>query len=313
MIKKMKILILLVLFLGINLIASTIQLKEGWNAIGINSEMSLDSIKQQLGDKLLMIQNPQGTKTYNYNLPSTVTQSFDQFEIGVGYWIKVSSDVDLTYTEESLAGQINMNLNAGWNLISPVSELDLDNIKQQLGNKLLMVQNPQGTKTYNYNLPSTVAQSFDRFESGVGYWIKVSENATLTFDVNNILPNQALDGTLHDSSMQIEYNGSQYTVKVLTDQVPPTSTTSNIIIYFNINGDAKQLGVSQVYGVKSKFQIAIYNSNNELVESGSIKEYIGDDYIQMGDIDFSDGSSGGYDIENPPSVPTGDVETPPNP
>jgi hypothetical protein len=75
-----------------------ISLAPNWNAIGTNSNTTLSDIKTQLGNNLLQIQNPDGTKTYDVSAPSYITPSFDKFEVGVGYWIQVTGSDSLEFT-----------------------------------------------------------------------------------------------------------------------------------------------------------------------------------------------------------------------
>ena len=202
-----------------------------------------------------------------------------------------------------------LNLISGWNAIGTNSEMTLQEIKNQLGNDLLMIQNPTGTKTYNSKLPVQVHQSFDKFEDGIAYWIKVKSKTQLTFNLSNILSNIAIDGTLHDSNTTYE----NYIIKVLTNSEPPSSTASNIILYFSINGQDKQLSVNANYPINTKFQIAAYNSEGQLVASSSIKTYQNE---SSGSLKFNDITiSSSSELEIPPTPASGGsgLDTPPTP
>ena len=97
----MKKLLLSALLSSSILYSADISINTGWNAVGTNSNTSLADLKTQLGTNLLEIQNQAGTKTYNSLIPEQVTQSFLNFETGMGYWVKVSNNDTLTVTEIS--------------------------------------------------------------------------------------------------------------------------------------------------------------------------------------------------------------------
>jgi predicted porin len=76
-----------------------ISLNTGWNLIDPLSSMTIDNIKSALGsDNLLVIQGP--TKTYQkayVDAGTSFLNDFEEFEVGKGYWVKVSSSATLTF------------------------------------------------------------------------------------------------------------------------------------------------------------------------------------------------------------------------
>lgn len=281
---------------------ATVPLKQGWNAIGPNAETTLTDLKVQLGSQLLNIQSPDGLKTYAST--STRTPTFSKFDVGIGYWVKVSADTSIVVTEKDFSGDQNISLNTGWNLIDPLNILTLDEVKQQLGTKLLNIQSPDGLKTYAST--STRTPTFTQFEDGVGYWVKLNAAGTLKFTFASLVTNQAVNGTLNSSTGT--YSG--YTVKILTDALVAPSTASSINIYAQINSVdiGTILAINASYPSGTKFKIQVLNGANEVVGSSSefsLTDAIKTDtFYDVGNITVT--TSGGT-IDIPPTVP--DINT----
>jgi hypothetical protein len=157
--------------LGDNAVQQHINLKEGWNLVGINAALTLDELKSKLGSDNILIINGQGGV---YKKGSSRV-SFKRLEQGKGYYIKLASAKGFDYTPVSYANS-TISLVKGWNKINPTSELTLNNIKNQIGNKLLIINAGDGT-LYKANGRS----NFTKFTEPYGYMIKVSADATLQF------------------------------------------------------------------------------------------------------------------------------------
>lgn len=277
---------------------ATVPLKQGWNAIGPNSETTLTDLKVQLGSQLLNIQSPDGLKTYAST--STRTPTFSKFDVGIGYWVKVSANTSIVVTEKDFSGDQNISLSTGWNLIDPLNTLTLTEIKSQLGSKLLNIQSPDGLKTYAST--STRTPTFIQFEDGIGYWIKLSAGGTLKFTFASLVANQAVNGTVEPTTGTF----SGYTLKVLTDASASPSITSNINIYAQINNVdiGTILAINASYPSGTKFKVQVLNSANEVVSSSS--EFTLTDAIKtatfydVGNITVT--TSGGI-VEMPPERP----------
>ena len=299
---------------GMVLYGDTLHLREGWNAIGINAEMTLEEIKAQLGDNLLQIQSPDGDETYNKKLEEILKENykptFAKFNLGIGYWIKVNNDAELIYQSKILSGTHFIDLKGGWNLIAPLKDLSLEEIKAQLGDNLLQIQSPDGDETYNKKLEEILKENykptFAKFNLGIGYWIKVNNDAELKFVFSNILPYIAKNGTLRDSNMTYD----QYVITVLTDANAPTTTGPNIVLYFKINNENKQLGVNANYPIGTKFQIAVYSGDSviaisevkELTEDAKEDNYIiFENNIEIGSTSSSSTSSSSSSTSSTPT------------
>lgn len=284
---------------------ATVPLKQGWNAIGPNAETTLTDLKVQLGSQLLNIQSPDGSKTYAST--STRTPTFSKFDVGIGYWVKVSADTSIVVTEKDFSGDQNIALSLGWNLIDPLNTLTLDEIKQQLGTKLLNIQSPDGSKTYAST--STRTPTFIQFEDGVGYWVKLNAAGTLKFTFASSVINQAVNGLVNSTIGTY----SSYTVKVLTDALTTPSNGSSINIFAQINSVdiGSILAINASYLSGTKFKIQVLNSANEVV--GSSSEFSLTDAIKtatfydVGNITVVDSNG---TIDTPPTVPDINTSTP---
>ena len=78
-----------------------IALGEGWSFVGAMLPLTLEEIKEQLGeDNLLVIQGAGQGSTYKKEYVDNGTSflnSFTAFEVGKGYWVKVASPATLSF------------------------------------------------------------------------------------------------------------------------------------------------------------------------------------------------------------------------
>jgi len=162
----------------------SITLKQGWNLIGLNSDMGLSEIINTIGESNLEV--IQGfSKTYQKKYVDNGTaqlNDFIGFEKGKGYWVKVKQGVDFDYNYVTYSDK-TLTLKGGWNIINPFGELTLSQILTQLGSENVEVI--QGfNKTYQKQYVDNGTSSlndFTLFEGSKGYWVKISSEATLTF------------------------------------------------------------------------------------------------------------------------------------
>ena len=156
----------------------TIVLNRGWNLIGINSEMSLETLRSKLGvNDLLAVQGLD--KVYKN---SSSQNSFIGLEKAQGYWVNMAKSVSLEYEHLNYTEK-NIALKSGWNLVNPFGELTLDEIITQIGeSNLEVIQGFRKTYKKAYRDNGKLAlNDFIKFEENKGYWIKVSTEATLIF------------------------------------------------------------------------------------------------------------------------------------
>jgi hypothetical protein len=157
--------------LGANVAQKHMELKEGWNLIGINANLTLDELKSKLGSDNILIINGQG----GIYRKGSARISFKKFEPGKGYYIKLASAKGLDYTPISYADK-TIPLVAGWNKINPISDLTLETIKNQIGNKIITIRGGDGTI-----FKTSGRSNFTKFTEPYGYMVKVSEATTLQF------------------------------------------------------------------------------------------------------------------------------------
>ena len=117
----LKPLLFVLLFLNY-LVADTINLKQGWNLVGISSQMTLQELKTQVGDDNLLVVSG-GGETYKKGQSPAHLNNFVAFKPESGYWIKVDQNSSLEFTPQTTTSSID--LQAGWNLINPQSFLTL--------------------------------------------------------------------------------------------------------------------------------------------------------------------------------------------
>ena len=298
-----KLIILLLLTLNISF-AENISLKTGWNLIGINVNMSLIELKTQIGENNLeIIQGPNKTYQKQYvDNDKSFLNDFTNFEQGVGYWIKVTTASQITYTPESYTGEQLQTLEAGWNLINPLSTLTFDEITSKLGNdNILVIQG--STKTYQKKYVDenkSFLNDFTTFEEGHGYWVKLLSPATLNYLFE--LTEQAIDNTGELVQYDIVIATKTYTIKVYSNEAPKTTNSeSTIAIHGTINGIStnSQLKLNSSYTSDVKFQVKVFDANGEKVVSSDILAY------NSSDIYF-----GALIIENVPTDPEKDTTAP---
>ena len=148
----------------------SIHLNKGWNLIGIQSDMDLETFKEKIGkNNFLEIRDESG-------------EIVTKLEKGKAYWVKISKDVNFNYLQVESTKK-TIVLKSGWNLINPIGELKLDEILNQVGKSNLEVI--QGfRKTYKKiykDEDKSFLNDFTKFEENKGYWIKVKREATLEF------------------------------------------------------------------------------------------------------------------------------------
>ncbi len=155
---------------------STIVLNEGWNLMGIDADLTLLYLKEQLGDdNIISIQGSDDVyKASNHDS----INNFNKFKQGVGYWIKLKNQKGLTY-DINTNKESTIPLYIGWNQINPTSNLTLNDIIAQLGAGNL--EAIQGDNKIYKKENSIDLNNFEAFKEPYGYWIKVNQASQLKF------------------------------------------------------------------------------------------------------------------------------------
>ena len=162
----------------------TVILKKGWNLVGINSNTTLKELQNKIGlNNLLNITGPKtGYKKSFLDSGDDELNDFKKFEDGEGYWIKVANDKTINLPIYNKP--ITIKLQSGWNLINPTKPLTLAEIIDQIGlDNLLNITGPKtGYKKSFVDSGDSDLNDFTNFVEPEGYWIKVKNDATLTFN-----------------------------------------------------------------------------------------------------------------------------------
>ena len=161
--------------------SQTLSLHQGWNLIGFNVEpndLNVAPIFAPISNSLEQI-NTQ-TQVYNPALPDFLN-TLDVLQNGQGYYMHLNQDVDFTITGKSInLSALQINLHAGWNLISYPSQNPQD-IQTALSSIMpYIIQVNTQTQVFNPALPDFL-NTLTQLEPGKGYWINLNQNCTLTF------------------------------------------------------------------------------------------------------------------------------------
>jgi len=165
----------------------TLTLKKGFGLYGINSSMTLEMLKEKIGEENLLAINS-ATKTYQLayvNQGLGFLNDFTILEPFSAVWIEVAEDVSIDYEEVQYSQTKELSLEAGkWYLINPPKAMSLIEIKEQVGeNNIDTIQGLVKTYQQSYvNQGMGFLNDFTGFEEPNGYWIKLLNNdARLTF------------------------------------------------------------------------------------------------------------------------------------
>jgi hypothetical protein len=204
----MKKIIIASILLCSSLFSATLQLKAGWNLIGLNSN---DAASLLVNNQDILRATGGGLGegaglTYNKNRPDRAEGNFIANQ---GYWILSDKDTTLTFNE-ALTSLNSVTLYTGWNLIrflSPIEAGDLVNYSQILRSTGGGLGAGAGF-TYNKNRP-------DRAEgislSDQGYWVLVDSQFDMQFNVFNYRA-WGVGGSEITSKASLRANGVSYTI-----------------------------------------------------------------------------------------------------
>jgi hypothetical protein len=276
----MKNFILLILILSSTLFADSLTLHSGWNLIGINQNISLQTIKSELGaDNIEVIQGAVRTYKKKYldaNLDKL--NDFTGFEKGKGYWLYLTNKATINYTPIEYTGEEITTLKAGWNIINPLQDLTLKEIIEQIGrDNLLIIQGEEKTYQKSYiDEGNPELNDFVKFEKGKGYWIKLLNSSQIRYKFNSIVDKKALDNTGNISGYTITIQDNNYSVVVYSSKMPDRNISNSTIgIYGLINGidTANNIKLNDSYSNDTTFQVKVFDINSQLVGLSSVVEY----------------------------------------
>jgi len=216
--RKVWILVFIIIELIYADVNRTIELRAGYNAVGFESNITIEYLIDKIGEEnLLVVQGSGSGTTYKKSYLDNGEEflnDFTQTAFGKGYWIHATEDVNFSYEPEMYYGIKKIDLFAGWNFISPIQELNVTIIKEQLGaNNLLVIQGEGSDTTYKKAYEDNgegFLNSFSTFEREKSYWIKVQTSGELIFefDILDVVPPEI---TLHGDNNISLTQGEEYT------------------------------------------------------------------------------------------------------
>jgi len=279
---------------------STIKIVKGWNALSFRGIQTLESLKTKIGANNLLVIQGEGDVSYKKAFVDDKREflnTFTQTETGKGYWIKVDNNKSFNYQAEEYTETKSINLRDGWNFIGAIKELNITDIKAQLGaDNLLVVQGAGQGKTYKKSFVDNGTpelNSFTKFELDQGYWVKLVSPATLSFEFDTpqppkpIIDKEARDNTNRLVQENVTIDGKEYKVKVYTSQIATEEVSkSNITIYGNINGQRVKFYINDNYPSDTKFQVRVFDTDGKEVKSSAILDY-NNLAIEFGDINIT--------------------------
>ena len=157
----------------------TIHLNTGWNLISMyvmQDDMSPASVFESIMSEIVQVKST--SETYDPNLPDFLN-TLKTLTEGYGYWIKVNDQVQLNVSGKPI-DTVSIQLNEGWNLVAYPYQQSQPVVQALEGIDSGLLQLKSTDKTYDPNLPDFL-NTLKNFESGEGYWIKVSKATLLNF------------------------------------------------------------------------------------------------------------------------------------
>jgi hypothetical protein len=163
----------ILLIVSTELVADSLALTAGWNLLGIDQDISLETIKNEVGsDNLEVIQGVKKTYKKKYvDEGLDKLNDFTGFEKGKGYWVRLQTLATINYTGKKYSGEEITPLKSGWNIINPLKNLTLEEILVQLGvENVLVIQGSSKTYQKQYvDEGKSGLNDFIGFETGKGY------------------------------------------------------------------------------------------------------------------------------------------------
>ena len=165
-----------------------ISLKQGWNLISYPYTLDNTSVAD------MMSEITSDYTIWAYNSSTEIWSDYDSnkaphlnnltdIDNTDSFWINISVDENLTVIG-TRPESITINLNPGWNLISyPLdTQKPINTALSQIAGKYTILWKYDGSTGWDlYNPIDLSASTMDNFIPESGYWINMTESATLTF------------------------------------------------------------------------------------------------------------------------------------
>lgn len=136
------------------------------------------------------------------------------------------------YLDVTISPNSTVNFKKGWNFVSlnvTPSDLTISNVFADLliDNKLVRIIGDDKNFDPNFSGPLSVLNSMDTFIPGKGYWVKVTNNATLIFDVANLV-SELMPFNLESGWNNVGYILPQQTnIRIALDELIDESNPDN--------------------------------------------------------------------------------------
>ncbi len=268
--------ILVSLWLVTALQAESISLAKGWNFLGVNANLTFQELKRQLGDENIIEVRGLDTTYKKTNLD--FLNNFTAFEPKKGYWIKLEDEAQLTY-EPIVYEDNSILLKEGWNLINPISNLTLQDIKGQLGSSLESIRG--NSKVYKSSNDEFI-NSFVQFEEPYGYRIKVTTDSVLQF---NNTPYRVYGKSLNKNVYV--YNDDEANLAIYYPSDISLENKTPIILFipgWSFSDDSSHLDYKSLltFIASQGYSVFYVRSTNELGAGDFIGKF--EELLSMGDV-----------------------------
>ncbi|SFO87662.1 hypothetical protein [Hydrogenimonas thermophila] len=214
-----------------NVCALDINLKAGWNAVGISSAGDYDISTIVDTSKVESIIAYNGNIIESYDPLKPTYSDFTTLTAGKGYWVKVKSDTVLNIGDTPISLS-TVTFNIGWNLLG-IPSMNIADISTELSAKDMKIDS---VITYNGSIIESydpLKPSYSDFSStvnGKGYWFKISKKLTP-------VPIPTLDGytvTLYSSTSETVSASLVDTIKSSTlnelTSVPDWENVTSVVL-----------------------------------------------------------------------------------
>ena len=166
-------------------------LHEGWNLISWNVDTEIDDVETVISDIIdnvdIILSFEQGGLTYDPDLPEFSTlHALDHYH---GYWFRMNAEVEFCVTGIPVDPSTPISLEAGWNLASylPTEADSTPVVLASIYDKLIVVLGyDNGGLIWDPENPDMSDLRY--LDEGFGYWMKVTEDATLTYPGGSPFP-----------------------------------------------------------------------------------------------------------------------------
>ena len=165
-----------------------IRLSEGWNLISFHLTPSDPAVAAVLAsidghyNRVISWNCTTGAQSYYPDLPAQLNTLQTMTPLH-GYWIEMAADASLTITGAPVAQGTGIALCEGWNLVSylPDAPADVSDALQSIDGLYVTLQawDDGGLTYYPDVLPEL--NTLQQLEPNHGYWIKMSQEAVLTY------------------------------------------------------------------------------------------------------------------------------------